>query len=1027
VLEVDNDLMPRRAWGAPLVGRATELATLDEASRAAADDSPAVVIIAGEAGIGKSRLIAEAANRANSDGWQVLSGGCLDLAEGSVPYLPLVDALHDLPTGALPPLLARWIRGAADELLPPLSEDAARGRVYAAYLDLLRVRSADAPLVLVVEDLHWADRGTQDLLSYLVRALAVPAVRTRILILLTYRSDEFPRGSSVRRWLGELARRPSVSRVDVAPLDQAEVSQQLAALGTFDARASQEIFLRSEGNPFYVEELASLWAAGQTRVPEVVRDAAEVRAASLATDDLNVVRLLAALARPARFELIQLLSGRPPPELLTTLRRAVDAGLLTVDSETAAYRFRHSLLAEAVTSDFLPGERAAVHHVIARALVDEPALSTGPGELGYHQEAAGEVDAALVSYVAAAEAATRVYAFGDAAECLERALELWSRVADPAWRTGTTRTDLLSRAAEFTSLVGEFDRATALARATLSEPDVAARAERQAETWRRIAWYRLLASDGPGAFAAYESAAAALEAQPRAIGQARLAAEGAVARAVWGRTAEASAQAQRAITLADAEGDLGARGLALNARGLVQSLAGDTEQAVSDLQQALDLARGHGTQDDVGRATSNIADTLLRAGRYEQALATCEAGINEATAQGLALSHATICRITAADVLFALGRWPEAISHVEAVRTLTEVGEAGRAAKAILARIAVARGDHGLARRVLSEVPRHGRGRDEPQLVAPAWLAVAELCAWSDLYEEGRTAVDAGLELVAGMDAWLAAQLCAVGIRIEADRCYSAHRRRARSEEATSRQHARELWATAEAIDVQNGPIGAWLAQAHAEFGRGTDRGTDPAQSEEWTSVRNRWRELGHPYHEAYANVRLAEAQLAAGDRREAAAALGRSASVAEELGATPLAALAADVRLRGGLDSTSGADEDGLTPREREVLDWVRKGASNRDIAEALFISPKTVSVHVSALLRKFGVAGRGDLRTTPALHRQGDDDGGDDRQHHAARLPDPGRAKPPGQRNGGVEGRVHETREQRARGTQVDPGQQD
>jgi DNA-binding CsgD family transcriptional regulator len=167
-------------------------------------------------------------------------------------------------------------------------------------------------------------------------------------------------------------------------------------------------------------------------------------------------------------------------------------------------------------------------------------------------------------------------------------------------------------------------------------------------------------------------------------------------------------------------------------------------------------------------------------------------------------------------------------------------------------------------------------------------------------------------------------------------------------------------------LGSRNGPVGAWLAQAHAEFVRSMGRDTNSAQLlSEWTAVRDHWRALGHPYQEAYVDLRLAESQLGVGQRQEAEAALRRSASITENLGARPLAALVADVAQRGGLDSTRSSAEDGLTVREREILDWVARGASNRDIAEALFISPKTVSVHVSALLRKFGVSGRGDLRS--------------------------------------------------------------
>ena len=191
------------------------------------------------------------------------------------------------------------------------------------------------------------------------------------------------------------------------------------------------------------------------------------------------------------------------------------------------------------------------------------------------------------------------------------------------------------------------------------------------------------------------------------------------------------------------------------------------------------------------------------------------------------------------------------------------------------------------------------------------------------------------LDLVAGTDAWLTAQLCAVGMRLEADRCFSARRRRARSEETAARQRAREIAATAEAVGVQEGTTGAWLDQADAEFARIAGGDTDIPQLERWSAVRDRWRALGHWYDEAYAEVRWSEAKLSAGSRREAETALRRSASVADDLGAAPLAALVAGVRLRGGLDSLPTVAEDGLTPREREILSWVARGASNRDIAE--------------------------------------------------------------------------------------------
>jgi DNA-binding CsgD family transcriptional regulator len=391
-------------------------------------------------------------------------------------------------------------------------------------------------------------------------------------------------------------------------------------------------------------------------------------------------------------------------------------------------------------------------------------------------------------------------------------------------------------------------------------------------------------------------------------------------------------------------------------------MAGRTEDGERDLRGALELARANGSIDDLWRAMTNLADTLLRAGRTEESLALCETAIAETEALGLDIAHGAICRVTASDALFALGRWDEAVAHADAVRDRIEYGEAGRAACVVRAQVATARGENDLAASLLSSVEPHGQGQDEPQIVAPGWLVAAENAAWSERYDEGRAAIAAGLKLVAGADLRYTAQLCALGLRLEADRCIAAHARRARSEEAAVRQRANELIATVPDV-VGPGQIEAWVAQARAEYHRigASDGSSSPVVA--WTAVRDRWRSLRHPYPEAYASLRLAEAELATGDRRAAAHELSSAATLAERLGAAPLAALIADITRRGGIVASRTPALDGLTAREREILAMVVSGISNRDIATALFISPKTVSVHVSALLRKFGVSGRGDL----------------------------------------------------------------
>jgi DNA-binding CsgD family transcriptional regulator/tetratricopeptide (TPR) repeat protein len=946
---------------ARLVGRLAETGVLDEALRTAAEANPAAVIIAGDAGIGKSRLAAEVCSRAAAGGWQLLSAGCIDLAEGSVPYLALVDALRSLTAEELPPVLEHWRRGEIEQATTQLSPDTARGRVYAAYLDLLRAKSAEAPLALVIEDVHWADRATRDLLSYLIRGLGAPQFQARIFVLLTYRSDELTRTSPVRSWLSELLRLPGVSRLNLGPLDQAAVIAQLASLGNFDGRQAGEIYRRSEGNPFYVEELAAIWSEGELRVPEAVRNLADVRVGQLEPQARDLVRLLAAVGRPATFELLDVLSSDSTGELLGALHAAVDGGILTVDRAASTYRFRHTLFAEAVLDQFLPGERAAVHGIIAAVLAQRPDLSTGPGELGYHQAAVGDLQAALVSYLAAAEEAERVYAFGEAGQYLERVLELWARVPEAAERAGRSRGNVLADAGEHVGRVGDFDRAVAFAAAALAEPEIAGDPERGAELCQRIATYHLQDGNGPAAFAAYQAAAGLLDSAPQARGRSRLAAEHALALGIWGRNHEAVTQAERALRLAAADGDLAARGLALNASGVAHVSVGRIEDGEPDLREALDLARAHGSHQDIGRAMLNLGHLLLCAGRNEECLELSEAAISENEASGLDLRRGAINRNNASQALFALGRWDEAIAQTDIVRSRIEFRFAGRMAYTIRARMATARGEDELAASLLSWVEADGQGRGEPDIVAYWWLVVAESAAWAGRYDEGRAAIAAGLALVTGNDALSTARLCAVGLRLEADRCISAHARRARSEEAAARQRADELAAAAANV-VGRGEIEAWAAQARAEYLR-LGASNPSLLINEWVAVRDRWRSLRQPYPEAYASLRVAEAELAAGDRRAAAAELSSATTLAGQLGAAPLAALIADVARRGGIEAISTPGSDGLTPREREILTQVLGGASNRDIAKALFISPKTVSVHVSALLRKFGVSGRGDL----------------------------------------------------------------
>jgi tetratricopeptide (TPR) repeat protein len=355
------------------------------------------------------------------------------------------------------------------------------------------------------------------------------------------------------------------------------------------------------------------------------------------------------------------------------------------------------LLSDGVLDQFLPGERAAVHATIAEVLAERPALSTGPGELGYHQAQAGDLPAALASHLAAADDAERVYAFADAAAYLERALELWSGVPQAAERTRRSRGDVLVDIAQNLGGAGDFDRAVAYATAALAEPEIAGDSERGAELWQRIARYHLQDGNGQPAFTAYQTAAKLLDSAFQAQGRSRLAAEHALALAIWGREEEAITQAERALRLADDDSDLAARGLALNASGVARVSAGRLEDGERDAREALDLARAHGSHDDIGRAMLNLGHLLLSVGRNEESLELSERAIAESEASGLDLRRGAMNRNNACEALFALGRWGEAIAQADTVRSRIEFRFASRMACVIRARVATARGEDDLA------------------------------------------------------------------------------------------------------------------------------------------------------------------------------------------------------------------------------------------------------------------------------------------------------------------------------------------
>jgi hypothetical protein len=405
------------------VGRRQELGRLNAALARAADGQPAVVLIGGEAGVGKTRLVAEFAERAGAAGVRVLAGGCVRLGEDALPYVPFSEALRGLVRSLDPPAVDALVgegRAELARLVPDLgapepaaqlrgSGDWTQARLFALVLGLLERLAGMAPLVLVVEDLHWADQSSLQLLSFLVHGLP----QAPVVLVVTYRSDEPPGRHRLPPLLAELDRAASVERLELRRFDRAELGVLLAGvLGQPpEPNLLDEVFARSEGNPFFAEELLAGGApGGRPALSATLKDLLLARVEVLPGPAREVARVAAAAGRRVRDRLLGAACSLKELALLATLRELVAGQVLVADAAGDGYAFRHALLQEVIDADLLPGERRRLHGILARTLAAHPELAGGTpaeraAELAVHWYASGELTRALPAAVDAGMAA----------------------------------------------------------------------------------------------------------------------------------------------------------------------------------------------------------------------------------------------------------------------------------------------------------------------------------------------------------------------------------------------------------------------------------------------------------------------------------------------------------------------------------------------------------------------------------------------------------------------------------------------
>ncbi|MGX7681654.1 helix-turn-helix transcriptional regulator [Jatrophihabitans sp. DSM 45814] len=961
--------MTRRVTSDRFIGRDAEVATLRAVIGDAAAGQSRIVAIGGDAGIGKTRLIGEAVSIARASGLLVGIGGCLNLGSVSIPYAPVVEALRtirsEVGVAEFDVRLTDAFRGVraligdgSDTNVP----DA--GTLFEHLLGFLASLSADRPVLLVFEDLHWSDSSTRDLVAFLARNLRdVPVV-----LLLTYRTDELHRRHPLRPLLSDLDRLPGTERLTLSGFSRGDVAQLIAEIDGpgLDADAVDELVNRSGGNPFYVEELtASGSVAG--RLPDTLAEAILDRVGRLDPQTQQALRIAAVLGVDVDEDLVAVLAGVPAATITIALREAVTEQLLVIEGDRC--RFRHALVAEALYDDLLPGERNRLHVAAADAFASAGRLDEHArwAMIAHHRHSASQIPQAYSASVRAGLEAEKVHAPASAAEQYERALGLYDQVPDAIEISGLSHLELLQRAGNTMYWTANLPRALALFKQALSELGADALPEDRALIFERIGRIAWTDRDGERSKAAYEQAVALLADRPSSREKAFVYSALGQSLMLDDRTADAERFLRVALEAAEAAGARDVTTHALCSLGAVLVESGLPDEGIDTGRRALEmLLEDEQMVGEAGRAYNNLVHSLVFAGRYEEAIREGRAGIEYAIASGItrhlgeAVAGNTILALTLS------GRWDEAA----AVRLDHRIPTGSNSYKALRCLpLLFGTGQIDLVREIIDLAIEATTEAADVQHTANSQLYAAELAALDGKFDAARAHAATGLARCADSDGvYYLARGLAVALQVEADRVAQTRGTASDSEVATARQIADELAVLAAKFAERPEALAlpecrGWIKVAAAEY----DRVWARDNADQWRNVAETWDEVGVPHYAALARYRQADTILRdKGDRTMAADAVRSAATTADRLGAVPLRDALAQLAKRARLDIVPGQlsaperPDVSITQRELDVLRLLAIGRTNREIGRELFISEKTASVHVTNLLRKLDVGNR-------------------------------------------------------------------
>ncbi len=963
----------------PFVGRAADVTGIITHLRVGepVPGPPHVALVGGDAGMGKTRLLAEVGRAAEAAGWRVLVGHCLDFSASALPYLPfseMVGRLADRDQDRFEDLARS--HPAITALAPGRrvrtpgfgrTEDLDRSEIFDGVHAGLETLGAEAPLLLVVEDLHWADQSTRDLLSYLfVRAFDHP-----VAVVGSYRSDDLGRRHPLRSLLAEWMRLPAVERFDLGPLAASDVRRLVRSLhgGPVRERDVSRVVDLADGNPFYVEELVGAsdraGADGGPVIPEDLLDLLLVRLDRLDDDARTVVRAASCSGWRVNHRLLTAVTGLGDAPLDRAVRGALDAHVLVRDGDY--YRFRHALLAEAVHDDLLPGEHQRLHAAYVKAL-EEGVVPSTAAELARHAQSAHDVPTAIRAGIEAGEEAMAVGGPDDAARHFEAVLDIVSR-HDQALPDDLDYAVLVSRTADAITASGQ-----------------PARAVRLVEEHLRRAPADLPAEDRARLLMAWATCALSNE--------------------VFDESSRATAEALRLV--GDEPSRLRARALSLHARWL--SAVDLDAEAVEYAGEAMAMAQRLDLASVVAEATTTLARIDERSGDLESALASLEQVAETAAAAGDTVGemrgryHLAYVRLETGDLDGAAEQFR--LTAQAASRAGRPWAPYGFDARFHWALTCYVRGDWDGALKVsdvtgqtpplhaesllagVQMLVRAGRGDqdalsyDEP--IRASWrgegmTAVLSGSAAIDLHGLRRdlSAVWRTYDDVVGVltEIWnphfqasvMLAALVAGQVATAVARASTAERAGLLARVDDLQVEVDEVLRRTISRPLGWGPEGqAWTARFRAEALRGRWLAGVRVPAEEelvaaWTESVAAFELLGHPYEVARSQARLA-AVLNATGAPGATEVAERARAVATRLGAAPLLEELGGAAPRPARATAQrrGPGSTELTTRELEILALVAQGRTNGEIGKQLFISTKTVSVHVSNILAKLGAGSR-------------------------------------------------------------------